>query len=263
MNIDNLPKALVTKIQALLRLQESANAIGSIEEAANAASKIRNLLLKHNLELQDILAQGGTNAVEEPIVQPLYNPNDFTRPHEGKWITTLTDTIARFNMGRVIITKNRATGEDNIYIIATKSNAELIWYTVEMLSDRIRPMAKAAFSKYVGPEKRNTYIRGYYLGACAGIREQLTKNREDEINEARMLESMKVESRNESQTTQLAIANMLQVNERKLTNYIQENFRLRSGSGPKSKGMNGRQQGKVDGSNMNLGVGQRNQRRIG
>lgn len=258
MDLSNLPKDLVEKIQKLLRLQERA---GSIEEAANAASKVRAMLLKYNLDLETVQMAGGSSSQEEPICRPSFNTDELTKKSEGGWIRSLTEAIAKQNMCTVI-----GTGQTIglIYIIGTATNAELVWYMVEELSHRIRGMSREAFRKYDGREKRNTYFRGYYVGAVQGIRSQMEAKIEEERAAARIVETYEAIDRTSEQCTQLATVRMIDRMKEKVNDFISEEFpRLGYKKSTRLSGIGGRAQGMRDGSTMNLGTGSRGQRRIG
>ena len=52
-------KNIIEKVQKLLRLQNSAEQINSLGEAAAVARKIRNLLMEYNLSMADIDMEKG------------------------------------------------------------------------------------------------------------------------------------------------------------------------------------------------------------
>lgn len=163
-----MEKSLKEKIRKLIALQEGAQKIGSIEEAANAAEKIRALLMKHNLDLYSIQKEGH----EEETEMQTFDTGELSVKTEGDWINMLTRVIAEFHLCEAIGTGKARSW---IYVIGKPSNVEIVWYTVEQLANRIRPMAREAFKTYKGLEKRNTFIRGYLMGAVWGIRKQLAE----------------------------------------------------------------------------------------
>lgn len=257
MGFENLPKELVAKIQKLLKLQDGAS---TVEEAANAGMKVRDMLMKYNLDLQQVKDAGDLTTKEEPIVKPMFDTSDLTRKSEGGWIRKLADNIALANMCSVIGT-GYSIGK--IYIIGTSSNAELVWLMVTDLSERIRAMEKEQWSKYKGGEKRGTYRRGYFLGTVDGIAGQMRLKIEEERKQASIAETLDRSTLSESLSTALAITKMDAVMKVKVKSFIYESFpNLRSASGAKSSSLSGRAQGVKDGSSMHLGSTSVGQRRL-
>jgi len=92
--------SIVTTLQKLLAHQQSAKAIGSIEEAAAFGAKIQQLLSKHKLSISDLAAKEeekeGAN-VGGPI-----RPRDYGMKVNGNnrfisWIALMAQVIARCN----------------------------------------------------------------------------------------------------------------------------------------------------------------------
>lgn len=258
MNLENVPKELIAKIQKLLKLQESAENIGSIEEAANAAGKISDLLAKHNLDLFQIRAAGDHTTKEAPVQHSTYDPETLTKPHEGKWVTLLTSTIARYN--GVTVLHNRG-GVTALFLIGTAVNVEITWYTIEQLTERLRMMAKENFRKYEGKEKRNTYIRGYYLGAVSGIQAQLAENAAKEVYNAKVAAEKRAthSSMDSFDITALQVIDMKTQLMKRNSDFIAQKFgRIGTTStSTRSKSVGGRTQGYSDGKSINIhsGVG--------
>jgi hypothetical protein len=251
MNLDHLPKGMIGKIQALLRLEENA---GTPEEAANASGKIRDILMKYNLDLYTV-SQATAEKKKPGINHFEYNPEDLTKPHEGKWVLALVKVIARFNMVE-ILTKKRS---DDIILIGTEVNIEITWYTLQQLTVRLRTMAKDNFKKYEGKEKRNTYIRGYYLGAVAGIQTQLSTNAAREVYNAKIAAQRRATHVPVSaeETSAIAIISMGVEMMKSVQDYMNQTFTFKysQAAGPRSKGLNGRAQGREDGEKISINAG--------
>lgn len=243
-----LDPKILEKLRKLLALQEKA---GTTEEAANAAAKIRDMLLKYNLDMEAVKRSDPTKV--EEVRQASYNPEDLTMRHEGKWVTKLTGVIARHNMCQLILTRG-----DWVYIIGTKSNVQITWFLVEQLVNRLRPMSREYFARYEGAEKRNTFFRGFFLGAVDGISSTLSKEAAREVYNAKQAHTSKLEQRplDETQTQAIALTTMLVKEQKRVEDYISSNFRLGKGKTiGKSKSQSGREIGYEAGAGMSINKG--------
>lgn len=250
MNLDHIDKSLLAKIQKLMKLQEGANAVGNFEEAANAAEKIREMLMKYNLEMYQVEAAGDLTQKKEPTSHQDFDSEELTKPHEGKWISDLAKVIANYNMCSAF---SRTHGT-KLVIIGTPSNIEIVWYTCEMIANLLRPAYKQAFKSYDGREKRNTFMRGFLAGAVKGIGEQLAERQAREVYDAKQAE-MATQKTQEDTTTIMRINMQLQ-SQKENHNYAHAQFRMVSGGTTRGlSGQNGKSQGFEHGKNMSLNKG--------
>lgn len=243
----NVSDSLIKKVRALIKLQESAHAIGSIAEAANAADKIRDILLKHNLALHEVHKEEKT--AEEPIGETRMDTSNLTQGNEGGWVRKLAETIATYNLCHVI---GSGSAVGIIYIIGSGTNCEVVWYTVEQLVNRLRPMARTAFKDYKGNEKRNTYIRGYLQGAVMGIGTQFMKSKLEQEREASVAETINENLRIPQATQALMIVGLVKYEKQRVKQWIDDNMKLKSVAVPTYKSQSGKVQGYQDGSSMQI-----------
>lgn len=259
MEIDNIPKELIAKIQKLMKLEEGAKTVGNIEEAANAAAKIRDILMKYNLDLYTVQTAGDQTTKEVPITDMDRQPEEFTKPHEGDWVKRLTKTIAPFYLCKAFGYSGKSSGM-KVNIVGTPTNIEILWYTVEQLVNRLRPMSRESFREYKGHEKRNTYFRGFFTGAVDGIHHQLGENARREKWRA---EQAELQRRNgvdisDNDTTSIMVINMQLQQQRKVETYIRDNMSFSSskGSGPRgTSSQSGRAFGYETGKSINISSG--------
>lgn len=237
---------LLKKIKRLLALQESAQKMGSIEEAANAASKVRDLLMKHNLDLYSV-QKWEERPKEEQIDKAEFDTSTLSTKVEGDWVRQLAEVISRFNMCRVI-----GTGHSRgiIFIIGTPTNTQITWYTVEQLVVRIRGMAKEAFKVYRGAEKRNTFIRGYLRGAIEGIGKKLGEERAREQFQAQQDRESGLQNTNALMVVGMGVQMMS-----KVESYMKSNFRLKTKATSSLSSTGGRAMGKEAGYRMGIHKG--------
>lgn len=230
-------KTIIEKIQKLLELQKGAEAIGSLEEAANAAQKAQALLLKHNLEMMEILSHDPNS--EQKVGRMQYR-GVYAKKNEGQWIYLLYTVLAKHNFCDVVLTTFwDAERKKNKFInlIGTKENVEVVKFMAENLEYRIRMIEIKAWSGkgHLFGEKRNSFRRAYYMGACQGIDTQLQ------------------EAKRKSMETNQVYALVL-ANDQKLKEAMAQLFpNLKTGRGfnPLSAGV-GQALGYQDGKNLNL-----------
>lgn len=178
--MENIDNNLLSKIQKLLNLQEGATAVGSYEEAENAASKITALLLKHNLDLEAVKAANIANRAQVSIDDVWINTLDKTKHSESAWIQKLYISVARNNLCKVLWT----SGQFMVRIIGKSHNVAIVNYICDQLIDKIRIAEKYAWKIYYRDngdygEKRGTWRRGFLEGAAIGIGTRLQKDWDD------------------------------------------------------------------------------------
>lgn len=181
--------SIIEKVQKLLSLQKGAEAIDSLEEAANAAEKVQKLLLKYNLEMADITAH---SPEKKSAMGKMSYREVSAKKNEGQWIYDLYSTLAHHNFCQIIFTTYRMENSKRnkfVNIVGTKENVQVVKFLAEQLESRLRVLEVKAWKESRGQtgEKRNAFRRGYFVGACFGINSQL-----DEVKRRAMQESVKV-----------------------------------------------------------------------
>lgn len=255
MDFSKIPQKLVAKIQALLKLQESAQAMGSIEEAANAAARISDMLLKYNLDMQDITSVD----YEAPAVisEHIFETMDFEKSHEGGWVIKLVRVIARANMCRAFTSDAAKT---KVWVIGTQTNADMVWFITEQLVNRLRPIKATEWAKYTGYEKRNTWARGFFSGAVTGIGEQLMRKEMEERRKAQEQERAGV-----APGQGLLVMRMVDKEVERINDFVSKRYAIGRGSSkPGTKSVGGKQTGYATGKSMSIHGGVTSgQRRLG
>lgn len=252
MSFEHIPEGLLKKIQGLLRLEESAKKVGSMEEAANASGKIRDILMKHNLDLFTV--EQASKKKKTEIVHKLYDLEELMQSHEGTWISNLLTIVAKYNLCDVLI-RGRTTER---WLIGTETNIEVTWYTVAQLSNRLRLSGREAFKTYEGKEKRNTYLRGYYIGANSGIQQQLAENAAREAYNAKLAAGKRAqqEETTEAESTSLMVMSMQVSMMKDVESYMSSTFKFKpTVTRIRSTSRSGRQQGEIDGKAMSINAG--------
>jgi len=166
----SVPENVLELLRKLFAFEEGANKIGSLNEAEVAASKIQEILLKYNLDRDKVKGE------KNKYVMRRLKVSDYSSKNEGKWIRMLLSGIAVYNLCEIII---RAYGsrEDSEYcLIGTEENTEIVEYLFNQLRVRIYELSKVSWQTYFGLEKKNTYLRGFLMGAAIGVRNRLHKD---------------------------------------------------------------------------------------
>jgi hypothetical protein len=174
-----------TKIQKLLALQESAEKLGSIQEATNAAEKVQRLLLKYNLSLSELEhhAPKKLHEVNVPSSEWGYNPR------EGHWAIIVVTVVADFFLCRSIQVKTKGDRDFVSVLIGKPHNIEVAKHAIKNLLSSIRHFAKQAYKQLHKSTntKKGAFYRQYYMGAALGVRtnlENIKRQREFEANQS-------------------------------------------------------------------------------
>jgi hypothetical protein len=228
--------SILEKIQKLLRLQKSAEEIGSLHEANLAAERVTDLLLKYNLELEDI----GNHTPAEKTDLHRFNEEDITNPkNEGKWVHALYNILCKYNFCRMIISVNRFDHlKDYAILLGTKDNVESVKFLADQLEERIRSAEKEAWKHNISPEKRNAFRRGFFMGAVRGIDTQLREKRERETQ------------------ANVKVTSLVLSRDSKMREFMEQQFsNLRQSRGTRTSAVNGYAQGHAHGRNMSINRG--------
>ncbi len=178
-------KTIIERVQKLLDLEQGAKAIGSLEEAANAAEKAQKLLMKHNLEMADIAAHDPNQA--QKMGRATFQ-DVVAQKNEGQWIYRLYYVLAEHNFCDIVYTAFiDDNGKKNKYVnlIGTKDNVQVVKFLADQLEPRLRVLEKEAWKtgRLYG-EKRNAFRRGYFMGAAQGIGAQLADAKKKMMRES-------------------------------------------------------------------------------
>lgn len=174
-------EAIIEKVKKLLELQKGAEAIGSLEEAANAAEKVQAILFKYNLELADV--SNHINKSDDDIKR-FEEKGIYAKKNEGQWIYHLYGMLAKHNLCGIILSGfwDDHMRKRNLYvnIIGTKENVEVVKFLGDMLEERIRILCKRAYNQEGKFDEKNpnAFRRAYYMGAVHGIDTQLIEAKE-------------------------------------------------------------------------------------
>lgn len=163
----NISADLLNKLAKLKNLKDGAEAVGSTEEAANAAEKLVYLLLKHGLTEQDL----ASHSIKTKI-KMMDSSIDFTKfPdwRQSDWAKRLIKTVAHYCMCTYFYDVK------HVNIIGSPENVATAIYIAEQLGSKINNAYLAAKRSYKGKESVGTYKRGFLTGCVEAINDKLQR----------------------------------------------------------------------------------------
>lgn len=160
---------VINKIRKLLKLQYSAEKIGSEGEVFAAAEAIRRLLTEYNLTLDDVGSED-----EKQEVEMTEDAISFVDNHGFNWKKVLMSTICEFNFCTMYI-----RGDKKMLIIGAEHNVIVCREFFTYLCQVFRRLAQQrldehnlelyAQGKRLTDKGCNEFIRSYLEGAGFGL----------------------------------------------------------------------------------------------
>lgn len=138
---------ILEKIEKLLALQTSPNE----HEAARAAEKVRELLIKYNLDLAEIRQNADDVKITETRVDFIYR-----RPHQH-WEVFLAMIIGRSMFCEVL------SSRIGVYFVGRRADADVAAYTYNNLRKQLYDLAVIRTHEYVEEMKSTRGISPRYL----------------------------------------------------------------------------------------------------
>lgn len=150
---------LIEKIQKLHALSASSN----IHEAALAASKMQDLLIKHNLTLAE---------VREKHADHIGRHVRTMSGRHRRWQHQLLATLARFNLCKTYRWNNTT---DHV-LIGTRENVEAVWFMWQRLSAEIERMSEVEWgsARHTTHTNKVRWKNSFCYGAVATIAKRLS-----------------------------------------------------------------------------------------
>lgn len=164
---------IIAKIRKLLKLQYSAEKIGSTGEAFQAAKMVQKLLLEYNLQMSDVEEHGQQESTK--IVESDGIP--YADQYGNTWKLILLNTICEFNLCRCLY--NGQTRRMNI--LGTEANVIIVkdfyQYLLKVFTrlsmERLNEAQNEAIRshRFLTEDKKKDYVRSYLEGTSSGLRE--------------------------------------------------------------------------------------------
>jgi hypothetical protein len=184
-----IPQHLVDKLNKLKNLEEGATAVGSMKEAANAAARFQELLLKYNLDEDEVL-KSGSSAAKIQMLHERFDFTPFAKAAYGgyniAWVQKLASSVSKHCMCAVILSYDKK----RLNILGEKNNVALAIYFIEQLIVKIHTAAHIAWRLHDGGENKYVYYRAFMMGCVDAIISKLYEEQEKIIRENTGMELM-------------------------------------------------------------------------
>jgi hypothetical protein len=210
------------------KLQALAERAGTPEEAANAAAKLQDLMLRYNISEADV--QG--HVTDEGMDSQEYSFEE--KRNYRSFASTLFYGIARVNLCHAVYLPYKGTSK----IIGKKHNILIVQYLYAYLSREIKRLADNA-AKQVDGSHRARYRRTFCIGAMSEV--------------LKRLKEQKATVQAESENSRAVIVTEDQLAERA---YRKEFPRTSRGNGPSVSSSFGYAEGRAAGAGISLNQGQ-------
>ena len=247
----NKNNKILDKIKKLLALQKSAEDIGSLEEAQNAAAQISKLVLKYNIDMADIREDNEEDRIGV-MRMALHEILPYNKTH-GRWLHSLYHVVAKFNFCKTL-SYNTQPGLCIIEIWGEEHNVAIALDITFNYATQIISLEKIRWEEYKDAgDKRNSFRRAYYAGACDGLARALRNARYEEEREAQREQDEQAGENvgNHQQLGTTALVRVVKDNELALKKKIEENAGpIKKARATSNKSMIGRIQGYADGQGL-------------
>lgn len=160
---------VLNKIKKLLALTQSPNE----NEAAVAAAKAQELMMQYKISMAEVVKFG---KVDDTPIQQESVLMDFAKT-EGQWQIYLINNVAQWNFCTAITSRD-ALGNLIVYVIGKPEDIAFVKELNAWLQEQIYGAARVAWRNYYGPERKNTFKRGFYMGATGVVGRRLKEQRE-------------------------------------------------------------------------------------
>lgn len=238
---------LLKKLNGLKNMADGAAAVGNTQEAEAFAQKFQELLLKHNMSMEDVEKSSLHKKME--MVKDIIDTDDWDNTaNTSNWTRTLLDIVAYYCLCKVVGMK----GSTKCTILGERDNVAMTIYFTEQLIAKImaaRSIAWMEYQKHGGAESLYVFRRGFYKGAVLAISNKFSSQETKMAPRDSSMALMVIDKRKEVEDYMLSLYP-----------------RLRSKSISLRESRAGHEQGYRAGSNMELNKGlseKKSQKRLG
>lgn len=179
-NKDDQLDKIKSKLEKLLAKAESAKEIGSLEEAEIFMQKVNSLLTEYNLTKEDIRVKTGNPKEDIVFVDIDVKAEHGWSKTDGLWMLGMYNTVSKYNYCRMV--RDKSWIKEGLYLklFGEPENIDIVRYLVSFIIAKGRQLQKERWETYRsmgGPEKKNAFKRGYFVGLCTGINIKLMAQR--------------------------------------------------------------------------------------
>lgn len=200
---------VLEKIKKLVAKQQSAEEIGSVEEAEIFAAKVQELLMKHNLSMSQIEQDRADGMAEDTLSVKIPSIG-------GKSNFQIMNAIAKNNWCKCFT----LGGTKNFVIVGDKDNVATVKYIHSIVTPVFVNAGKNDYKNDYLPHCTDykpigvdTYLRKYILGCASGLFDKLYEERQEMIQE---------DDLDKKGTNELTCSALIVLNDKAVDNYIGE-----------------------------------------
>jgi len=190
------------KIAKILKKAEGAKDVGSIEEATNFILQANRLLMKYNIELDDLDL---SEEIVDEIMHESFTLNEVHRwnKSDGDWMFYIYHMTSQINLCSIIksvrkefvrdqytdeiILNSKGDGKirtvGKVSLFGTEINQEITKYMSTSIINQLKRLSKQAWKEYLGSEREPTWKRGYFRGAVDTLRKVFNDYKEAQKEE--------------------------------------------------------------------------------
>ena len=139
-----VPNKIVERLKKLMRLQQSAQKIGSEGEANAAAAAISRLLTQYNLSLMDINPEERKESLRVQRTENISFKDTY-----GLWKRLLMNVICEFNYCKVFL----ISGQTKMIVVGTEANTSTVIYIYDMLRSIFRKLAPVRYEEFANGKR--------------------------------------------------------------------------------------------------------------
>lgn len=162
----------LSAIEKIRKLMEFSIENGATEsEVENAMKLAQRLMMKHNLDHQDIKIT--SKDINLTVVKSTWKDGMEARSFENQLLMVLGNTYSCM----IVINRNKATNTDTFDVIGLPEDREMLVLTYESILPQIRNLTKRRFKESIRDLSQFKFTTSYQTGFLAGLREKLTADR--------------------------------------------------------------------------------------
>ncbi len=224
---------VIEKLRKIKAHSESAEKIGSMDEAEAFAAMFQQLLLRHKLEATDIEFE--EEEKEEPVEEHIVEWQDIQFGHKRVgWVERLASIVAKAHFCRIMV----CSGSSRITLVGRQSDIEIAEFMLVTLVRIADKLVRKECRKY-RKENPGANTKGYRVSFMRGFIERLAERYREERHSAEVSTSTALVRINRAETA--------------VTTYMDRYTKLASAVGQSNKhNAEGRRRGRAVASSLNL-----------
>lgn len=177
----------LSAIEKVRKLMEFSIENGATEsEVENAVKLAQRLMVKHNLEQQDI--EMSTNDVNITRIQSTWN-GKVSALEVRSFECQLLMVLGKVNSCTIVVDRNKSTNTDFYDIVGLPEDREILILTYESILPQIRTLYRKRYRETDKSISEFKFVTSYTAGFLMGLRKKLeTKDKDIKVGEMKTFE---------------------------------------------------------------------------